>query len=808
MYLRSLFNLFLSLYTSRLVLVALGVEDYGIYNAVAGFVSMFWVVSSSLTGSVTRFITYEIGKGEKGNVQNVFSVSFTLLFILGAILLLFAESFGVWFLNSKMTIPSGRITAANYVFQTAVLSSVIGVIAAPFNSSLVAHERFGIYSALGIGETISMFSLAMVLTYVETGVDVLILYSVVRMIVAVSIHGITTTYSIKSFPETTFRLYWNRNDAGQLVSFAGWTLLGSLSGMFGGQGINIALNIFCGPAVNAARGLAFTVTNSVGIFVNNFTSAVVSQITKSYSQKDTEYFRSLVYNGSKLAFFILLLMILPLIIEADFVLGIWLKEVPEYTVVFTRLALLTAAIAMLDNILTQAQKASGIIRNYQIIISVITFANFVISYYSLKAGASPVIVYVIGVFIALCYVATSTIIASQSLGLTSGQIITKIYIPDCLVAFCASILPYLISRVMPQGWIRFLVVLGISVISVFLFAFFVGFKKVERKIFLQKVFRVLSSRYRRFRGSVSKKDRIVENLNDANLLISEFLESDKPCMIARFGRTELLTVSNYLGVKGSHRSLIKCIKGETPPWWWDEKWRGMIGELSGFFPLDDESIEAFSELILENAKHLDLLGSWVEEEKYLSSVLNTVPKVELYYLEPFFSTNPWTSSLLGKKVLVVHPFAELIESQYQNKRAFLFSNPMILPEFELITIKAVQSLGGGSNTPFPTWFDALYWMEREIDKVDFDIALIGCGAYGFPLAAYVKSLGKKAVHIGGALQLLFGIRGKRWEDPMYGVREWGLPEGAYVKLFNDFWVRPGDSFKPANANQVEGACYW
>ena len=187
--------------------------------------------------------------------------------------------------------------------------------------------------------------------------------------------------------------------------------------------------------------------------------------------------------------------------------------------------------------------------------------------------------------------------------------------------------------------------------------------------------------------------------------------------------------------------------------------------------------------------------------------INKVKTIQLLLLEPYHAKHPWSRVLKGKKVLVIHPFAETIQHQYEQKRTLLFKNPDVLPEFQLETIKAVQSLGGQS--PFNTWFDALEYMKDEIDKRDYDIALIGCGAYGFPLAAHVKRTGKKAVHLGGALQLLFGIKGKRWINPYYGkVFLPFLKENYYNNLMNEFWVYPSESERPSNAANVEGACYW
>jgi hypothetical protein len=228
---------------------------------------------------------------------------------------------------------------------------------------------------------------------------------------------------------------------------------------------------------------------------------------------------------------------------------------------------------------------------------------------------------------------------------------------------------------------------------------------------------------------------------------------------------------------------------------------------SGFFPPTVEKIERFCELMMEEMKEVDILGSWLSWESYFNKELQNVTKVSFHLLEPFWSEPAWTRALQGKKVLVVHPFAKLIEQQYKENRTKLFKNPDILPEYDLQTIKAVLSLGGESNG-FKDWFDALHWMQAEIDKKDYDICLIGCGAYGFPLAAYVKRQGKKAVHLGGSSQLLFGIRGKRWDNPNYEVVRWGLPYGFYPNLVNDYWIRPTDDLKPKNADQVEGGTYW
>lgn len=298
-----------------------------------------------------------------------------------------------------------------------------------------------------------------------------------------------------------------------------------------------------------------------------------------------------------------------------------------------------------------------------------------------------------------------------------------------------------------------------------------------------------------------------ENPERASKTIYDLLMEDKPCMIARFGAFELGTTVNYIGVKAHKTNLFKYVTGKTLEWWWNKNWISFMHNNAGFFPPTQEHIARFCELMIKDTNEVDVLGSWQKNEYHLSNELKHAKKIQLMYLDPYWSVQPWSRALKEKNVLVIHPFAETIRSQYE-KRELLFKNPEILPEFKsLQVIKAVQSLGGESNG-FNDWFEALAYMKTEIDKCDYEVCLIGCGAYGFPLAAHVKRSGKKAIHMGGSLQLLFGIRGKRWEDPAYGVTAWGARYSAYSSLMNIYWKRPEENEKTQNAQQVEGACYW
>lgn len=284
----------------------------------------------------------------------------------------------------------------------------------------------------------------------------------------------------------------------------------------------------------------------------------------------------------------------------------------------------------------------------------------------------------------------------------------------------------------------------------------------------------------------------------ASLLISQALLSNKPSMIARLGSTELSCMVNYLGVKHpeTYKNIQGYISNQTPPWWWNDSIVNQMQQWSGFFPARIDKIEQFCALMIEDLPNVDILGSWLKEESFFNAELSNAKKVMLEDLEPFFTPNPWTKALAHKKVLVVHPFAETIKSQYQ-RRGKLFDDGL-LPVFDLEVIPAVQSIAG-QKTQFEDWFAALDSMKEQIAKRDFDVCIMGCGAYGFPLASFVKNMGKQSIHIGGATQLLFGIKGKRWEQ--YIVY-------PYANLFNEHWVRPNSNETPQKSKSVEGGCYW
>lgn len=282
---------------------------------------------------------------------------------------------------------------------------------------------------------------------------------------------------------------------------------------------------------------------------------------------------------------------------------------------------------------------------------------------------------------------------------------------------------------------------------------------------------------------------------EASDIIKKLLLNDSPAMIARFGSNELNCVTNYYNIKYNKGKLLSYIKGDVGAFWWDKKMMNNMSTNAGFFPSTEPKLEKFATLMLDDMEQVDVLGSWLQQEALFKKQLANATKVSLQDLEPYYHNEPWSAALEGKKVLVIHPFAESIKQQY-TKRELLFSKN-VLPAFELKTLKAVQT-AADNREGYADWFEALAYMQDKIVNEEFDIAIIGCGAYGFPLAAFVKRLGKKAVHLGGGTQILFGIKGKRWEEQNKFI----------ASLMNEHWIRPSSQERIQQLSKIEDGCYW
>ena len=485
LYLRMLFLMAVSLYTSRIVLNALGVEDFGIYNVVGGIVAMFNVLSGSLSAAISRFITYELGKGNQNSLNKIFSSAVTIQLGLSGIIILLAETLGIWFLNVKMNIPETRMEAANWVFQFSILTFVISLISVPYNASIIAHEKMSAFAYISILEAIGKLSIAYLI--VISPIDKLIFYAILMCVVAFIIRFTYGNYCKRHFIECSYHFIWDKQLLRQMFSFAGWNFIGASSAILRDQGGNIVINLFCGPAVNAARGIAFQVNNAVNQFVVNFMTALNPQITKSYAVGDKEYMLTLIYQGARLSFYMLLLLSLPILVNTHYILELWLKTVPEHTAFFVQLVLIFALSESISQPLITAMLATGRIRNYQIIVGGLQMLNLPISYILLRLGFFPESVIIVAICISQCCLAARLIMLRGMISISIRNYLQKVYFNIITVGIAAFILPFISAQYITESFISFIVISLIAVICTIISIYFIGCNHQERLFILQKL---------------------------------------------------------------------------------------------------------------------------------------------------------------------------------------------------------------------------------------------------------------------------------------------------------------------------------
>ena len=447
---------------------------------------MFWLVTGSLGTAVGRFITIELGKGNQKQLKKVFSMSLIIMLCFGPLVLLLTESFGLWFLQNKMTITPGRERAAFWVFQISVISVITSIAIVPYNAEIIAHEKMGIYAYTGIAETLFRLFLALFLVYGTYSIDVLVFYAAGLLLATLSIQLFVFSYCRRFFQECRARFYFKRQVFKEMFLYAGWNFIETLSSTFSGQGVNMAINIFLGPILNSARGLAGTVENVVTIFVKNFTMALSPQITKSYAAGDIEYMKMLAFRGSKFSYFILLFLSLPLFLEADFALSVWLVEVPPHTVNFVRISLLLSQLNIIDGIVRMQQDATQNIKCYKIPISIIIFCAFPLSYVCLKMGMKPEWIYIILLILAIPRIIVVQTIVAKTFGYSLTKKVWPLYLQMALVTICAAIIPIIVHLGVPYGWGRSLTVGITSVLCTSAAAYLMGCNSAEKQYIKEK----------------------------------------------------------------------------------------------------------------------------------------------------------------------------------------------------------------------------------------------------------------------------------------------------------------------------------
>jgi len=479
LYIRTFVILLVSLYTSRVVLQALGVDDYGIYNVVGGFVAMFSLLSGALSNAISRYITFELGKGDKDRLKYVFSTSVTVQIILALVIIVVAEIVGVWFLNVKMNVPEGRMTAANWVFQCSLLTFSINLISIPYNACIIAHEKMNAFAYVSILEAV--LKLGAVLMLFVIGFDRLIVYAILLVIVATLIRLIYGIYCGRHFEECHYHFSLDKPLIKEMTSLAGWNMLGASGGILNSHGVNLLMNLFFGVTVNAARGLAVQVNGAVTQFVNSFTTAVNPQITKSYAKGESEYMFNLVMMSSKYSFFLMILLAAPLIAETPFILQLWLKTVPDYTVLFVRLTLITSLLSTLSSSLYTLALATGNVKKYQIVVGSLSLSCFFITYVFYKLGFPVEMAYYINIFIQFVVLFARLKIVSRLTGLSVKQYTIKVIINTFIVSGIVFVLTSFLLFFFPSPSIeQAVLVILLCVVTTIIVIYFFGLKPYER----------------------------------------------------------------------------------------------------------------------------------------------------------------------------------------------------------------------------------------------------------------------------------------------------------------------------------------
>lgn len=407
LYVRMVVIMCVNLYAVRLVLNLLGVEDYGINNVVYGIVAMFSFFNGTLATSTQRYFSVALAEGNQEELKKSFSLNLSIFFIFAAIVILLSETIGLWYVNNKMTIPAGRMLAANYIYQLSIIAFVLSLLQVPLNALVIAHEQMAVFAYIGIGEALFKF---VVVSALLLPVDKLMVYGTMNLFTTILVFLAYYIFCRRNFPESKYMPYWNTQEAKDIASFSGWHLLGTVSVVVRGQGINLLINAFFNPAINGARAIAVQIDQALNQLSQNFFVAVKPQIYKNYAAKQYEAFIKLIFNSTIICTGLVSLISIPMIINADFILALWLKNVPEYTVVFTQLVLFNSIVDSTSNPSICAALATKRIKQFYMITGTLLILNLPVSYMLLKNGFGPEYTMIVSIVISLIAICARAII--------------------------------------------------------------------------------------------------------------------------------------------------------------------------------------------------------------------------------------------------------------------------------------------------------------------------------------------------------------------------------------------------------------
>jgi O-antigen/teichoic acid export membrane protein len=491
LYLRMILVMAATLYTTRIVLKNLGVEDYGIYNVVAGIVSMFAFLNASMAGATQRFLSFELGINDEKRVNLVFCQSVIIHLIIAAVILVLAETIGLWFVYNKLTIPEERFDSAMWVYQIAILSFIFQVVNVPYHASIIAHEKMNVYAWVSIIDVALKLGIAFVISV--SPIDKLITYSLLILMTTIVMFLFYRIYSKRHFKECKFHLLFDKSKFTEMFSFASWNIIGNMAYTLRVQGSNILLNMFFGPVVNAARGVAHQVDGAVEQFVTNFQTASNPQIVKSYAQEEYQETMRLVSQCSKFSFFLMILLGMPIMFQVDYILSIWLTNVPEYTAIFVQLILLNGIIDSLSKALKTHVKATGKVKWYMIIQGGFYLLALPVIWIFLKLGYSPVSSIVI--LVAFTFLGTFLrliLVRKVANGFSIRYFAQKALFPAIVIGSISIGIGFAFSTLSPTTTIVGLVVNTIAMLVLLLTAIWVlGINKSEKKYIVNLVRKVL-----------------------------------------------------------------------------------------------------------------------------------------------------------------------------------------------------------------------------------------------------------------------------------------------------------------------------
>lgn len=485
LYFRMLLTMAVALYTSRVILQTLGVEDFGIYNVVAGFVTMLGFLNSAMSSATQRFLAFELGQSGKKNMRGIFSMSMNIHILIALFVLMLGETLGLWFVRTQLTIPIDRIMAAEWVFHLALLSFMVSIVSVPYNALIIAHERMNIFALVSILDVTLKLLIVFMLSWF--GMDKLILYALLSLAVVFAIFLVYRNYCKSKFIESRFRLYWDRRLFNIMLSYTGWNLWGNIAAVMSGQGINVLLNIFFGPTVNAARAIAMQVSSALNSFVQNLQVAINPQIIKSYAAQDMDYMHKLVCYGAKYNFFVLLLLALPVLNNIELILPVWLGVVPESTNIFTKLIIINILIDSLSPPLMTAAQATGRIKLYQFVVGSLLLINVPASYIVLKMGGAPYRVFYVAIGLSVLALLARVHLISNLVEMKKKVYLVNSIVPIISVATVVFMINYFLDEKFTDSLIGFFLSVFASSVLVIIAVLLVGLKKDER-IMLSKGF--------------------------------------------------------------------------------------------------------------------------------------------------------------------------------------------------------------------------------------------------------------------------------------------------------------------------------